>query len=153
MLTQNQSPGGVQIQSSTTLGGETFLFDGYQKHPEAWDELFAAAGTPHGFCQGLVERLGGLTSAEFQGLRTGADLVFINQGITFSVYSDRRGTEKIFTFDLIPRPVEASEWQRLESGLHQRIKALNLFLHDLYHDRRALKERAIPADLVRAPKA
>ena len=65
--------------------------------------------------------------------------MFINQGITFSVYSDRRGVEKIFPFDLIPRPVAGTEWDRLEAGLVQRIQALNLFLHDVYHDQRILQ--------------
>ena len=88
------------------------------------------------------------TSSEFLERRTSADLAFINQGITFSVYSDRRGTEKIFPFDLIPRPVCGKEWDRLEAGLIQRIRALNLFLDDVYHDQRILKEGVIPANLV-----
>ena len=74
--------------------------------------------------------------------RTSADLAFINQGITFSVYSDRRGTEKIFPFDLIPRPVSGKDWDRLEAGLLQRIRALNMFLHDVYHDQRILEREA-----------
>jgi uncharacterized circularly permuted ATP-grasp superfamily protein len=64
------------------------------------------------------------------------------------VYSDRRGVEKIFPFDLIPRPVAATEWVALEAGLRQRIQALNLFLYDVYHDQRILKEKVVPEDLV-----
>lgn len=124
------------------------LFDRYDPHPTAWDELFANGGRPHGHCGALVERLGQFRSDDFQQRRRNADLVFINQGITFSVYSDRRGTEKIFPFDLVPRPVAASEWLQLESGLLQRIKALNLFLHDVYHERRILNEGVVPAELV-----
>ena len=90
----------------------------------------------------------GSTSSEFLERRTSADLAFINNGITFSVYSDRRGIEKIFPFDLIPRPVSGEEWDRLEAGLVQRIRALNLFLDDVYHDQRILKEGVIPANLV-----
>ena len=89
---------------------------------------------------------------EFSTKRTSADLVFVNQGITFSVYSDRRGVEKIFPFDLIPRTIPAAEWADLEAGLVQRIKALNLFLHDVYHDQRILNEKVIPADLVLGSK-
>src|SRR5205085_11275049 len=92
--------------------------------------------------------LGQLLPAEFQQRRTSADLEFINQGITFSVYADRRGVEKIFPFDLIPRPVAAAEWARLEAGLLQRIQAINLFLHDVYHEQRILREGIIPAELV-----
>ncbi len=160
MLMQNSMQGQSQSQGTTPLAppregldGQRLLFDGYQRHPTAWDELFPTADRAHEFCHGLVERLGELTPTEFQSLRTNADLVFINQGITFSVYSDRRGTEKIFPFDLIPRPVADTEWQRLESGLQQRIKALNLFLDDLYHDRRALREGVVPEDLVLQSKA
>jgi uncharacterized circularly permuted ATP-grasp superfamily protein len=112
----------------------------------------AAPGRAHEFCQVLFDRLGGLTVCEFLDRRTSADLAFINNGITFSVYSDRRGTEKIFPFDLIPRPVAASEWDRLEAGLVQRIRALNTFLDDVYHDQRLLKEGVIPADLVTGSK-
>jgi uncharacterized circularly permuted ATP-grasp superfamily protein len=129
------------------------LFAGYRPHPQAWDELFQAPGTAHAHSRQLVERLGQLQSAEFQQRRSSADLVFVNQGITFSVYADRRGVEKIFPFDLLPRPVAAAEWNVLEAGLVQRIQALNLFLHDVYHDQRILREGVVPAELVLQSKA
>ncbi|MFO0823833.1 MAG: circularly permuted type 2 ATP-grasp protein [Gemmataceae bacterium] len=128
------------------------LFDNYQPHDSAWDELFTRTGDPHGHCSTLVERLGRLFTNEFHAKRTNADLAFVNQGITFSVYSDRRGTEKIFPFDLIPRTIPNKEWVKLEAGLVQRIKALNLFLHDVYNEQRILKEGVIPADLVLGSK-
>src|SRR5262245_46982247 len=127
-------------------------FEGYEPHPTAWDELFDRCSDPHTHCNPLIDRLGKLAIPEFHTRRTSADLAFVNQGITFSVYSDRRGTEKIFPFDLIPRPIPASEWQILEAGLVQRIRALNLFLHDVYHERRILEEKVIPADLVLGSK-
>ncbi len=129
-----------------------YLFDGYRLHPSAWDELFGRFGDPHDHCGGLVERLGRLHVAEFLNRRTSADLAFVNQGITFSVYADRRGTEKIFPFDLIPRPIPAAEWVTLETGLVQRIKALNLFLYDVYHDQRIIAEGVVPADLALGSK-
>lgn len=128
------------------------LFDGYVPHPSAWDELFDRAAAPHAHCGTLVERLGRLRASEFLAKRAGADLAFVNQGVTFSVYSDMRGVEKIFPFDLIPRPIPASEWAYLEAGLVQRIRAMNLFLHDVYHDQRILKEKVIPVDLVLGSK-
>ena len=128
------------------------LFDGYAAHPTAWDELFDRHGTPHAHCAALVERLGKLHAPEFLSKRTSADLAFVNQGITFSVYSDRRGVEKIFPFDLMPRTIPASEWACLEAGLVQRVKALNLFLHDVYHDQRILREGVIPTELVLGSK-
>ncbi len=128
------------------------LFGDYQRHPTAWDELFDAAGEPHPHCNLLVDCLNQLRLGEFQKRRTSADLVFVNQGVTFSVYADRRGVEKIFPFDLIPRPVAAAEWVQLEAGLLQRIHALNLFLYDVYHEQRILKEGIIPAELVLGSK-
>src|SRR5438105_3798968 len=128
------------------------LFTGYRPHPTAWDELFKAPGEPHEHCKLLVDRLNQLLINEFQMRRVSADLAFINQGITFSVYADRRGVEKIFPFDLIPRPIPAAEWQALEAGLAQRIRALNLFLHDVYNDQRILKDGVIPSELVLGSK-
>ncbi len=148
MSIQRQTSESMQTQTQSAPKSSSRLFDGYQRHPTAWDELFAAPAELHGHCASLGARLGELTATEFQQLRSGADLAFINQGITFSVYSDRRGVEKIFPFDLIPRPVSADEWRVLEAGLLQRVHALNLFLHDIYHDRRILREGVVPEDLV-----
>jgi uncharacterized circularly permuted ATP-grasp superfamily protein len=143
----------VPVQKAVAEGAATLpLFANYRRHALAWDELFGASGAPHGHCRPLVDRLGGLQASEFQQRRTGADLTFINQGITFSVYSDLRGTEKIFPFDLIPRPVAAAEWVQLEVGLLQRIYALNCFLHDVYHEQRILREKVVPAELVLGSK-
>jgi uncharacterized circularly permuted ATP-grasp superfamily protein len=125
-----------------------YLWTEYAPHIIAWDELFDRRLLPHEHCQALVHWLGQLAVTEFQERRHNADLVFINQGITFSVYADRRGVEKIFPFDLIPRPIAATEWQLLETGLIQRITAINLFLHDVYHDRRILREGVVPEELV-----
>ncbi len=124
------------------------LWGAYTPHPSAYDELFAPDGTAHKHCDALVNWLGQFAVNEFQERRHSADLVFINQGITFSVYADRRGVEKIFPFDLIPRPVAAHEWHPVEAGLRQRIHAINLFLYDVYHDRRILREGVVPEELV-----
>jgi uncharacterized circularly permuted ATP-grasp superfamily protein len=153
---QSQTQAQAQTQTQTLKQGsserktEFPLFRDYARNPKAWDELFAAEGIAHGDCRLLLDRLGRFTAGEFLERRTLADLAFINNGITFSVYSDRRGTEKIFPFDLIPRPVAGHEWDRLEGGLIQRIRALNLFLDDVYHDQRVLREGVIPSDLVLA---
>jgi uncharacterized circularly permuted ATP-grasp superfamily protein len=128
------------------------LFSRYRRHASAWDELFEAPDQPHTHCKKLVEYLGQLHSGTFQVRRGSADMAFVNHGITFSVYSDRRGVEKIFPFDLIPRPVASAEWVRLEAGLAQRVTALNLFLHDVYHEQKILKEGIIPTELVLGSK-
>jgi len=140
------SPAPAGIRSETPPSDR--LFDGYRPHPAAWDELFRGSGDPHAHCRALTGRLGQLKSTEFQARRQSADLVFINQGVTFSVYSDRRGVEKIFPFDLLPRPVAAGEWARLEKGLLQRLQALNFFLDDVYHGQRIIREGVVPAELV-----
>jgi uncharacterized circularly permuted ATP-grasp superfamily protein len=127
---------------------EPHLWDLYTPHDSAWDELFGPERSAHLHCQALAQWLGQLAVGDFQERRRNADLVFINQGITFSVYADRRGVEKIFPFDLIPRPIAAREWQPIETGLVQRIRAINLFLHDVYHERRILREKVVPEELV-----
>lgn len=142
------APARLTPRRNVAMTSKPRLFDKYDAHPAAWDELFDRAGEPHDHCSTLVERLGRLHTAEFQSRRSSADLAFVNQGITFSVYSDRRGVEKIFPFDLIPRTIPAKEWVSLEAGLVQRVRALNLFLHDVYHGQRILKEGVIPAELV-----
>jgi uncharacterized circularly permuted ATP-grasp superfamily protein len=138
----------VQATAHSPVEQDSLLWTDYAPPAKAWDELFNRDIQPHDHCQALVNWLGQLGVTEFQERRYNADLVFINQGITFSVYADRRGVEKIFPFDLIPRPVAADEWIKLETGLRQRIKAINLFLYDVYHDRRILREGIVPEALV-----
>ena len=86
--------------------------------------------------------------AQFEERRQHADLSFLLQGITFTVYSDGRGTERLFPFDLIPRIIPNSEWQRIDRGLSQRVVALNLFLQDVYGKQRIFADRQIPRSLV-----
>ncbi|MCE1118437.1 MULTISPECIES: circularly permuted type 2 ATP-grasp protein [Pseudomonas] len=82
--------------------------------------------------------------------RREADLLFHRAGITFTLYGDEQGTERLIPFDIIPRSIKASEWQKVERGCIQRVQALNLFLADVYHDQRILKQGIIPAGQVLA---
>lgn len=148
MMFTSTLAGPMPAVASPKTGTDQSLFAGYRLHPTAWDELFRASNEPHEHCKLLVDRLGQMMMSEFGLRRVSADLAFVNQGITFSVYSDRRGVEKIFPFDLMPRPVASSEWKILEAGLIQRIQALNMFLHDIYHERHILKEGVVPEELV-----
>jgi uncharacterized circularly permuted ATP-grasp superfamily protein len=100
----------------------------------------------------VLELLEGLGAAEFRARRKLADATFLRSGVTFSVYSDQRGAERIFPFDLIPRLVTASDWERLRLGLEQRVRALNLFLGDVYGEQRILREGVIPSELVLGAK-
>jgi uncharacterized circularly permuted ATP-grasp superfamily protein len=127
------------------------MFDNYQVDG-LFDEVFQASGQPRSHYASLVSRLKGLGLPAFERRRRMTDVLFRNQGITFTVYSDARGVEKIFPFDLVPRVVPADEWDSIERGLVQRITALNLFCQDIYHDQRILKERIIPPELIYGAK-
>ena len=114
----------------------------------AFDEMFATAGDPRLQYQALYHRLLELAPSELKKRQQTADIAFLNQGITFTVYGHDAGTEKIFPYDLLPRIITSSEWTTLERGLAQRIHALNLFLKDLYNDEKILKDGVIPRELV-----
>jgi len=112
---------------------------------EFFDEMIGAGGRVRPHYQRLTERLDTLPESDFNSRRAAVDLAFLRRGVTFTVYNDSEGTERIFPFDLIPRIIPASEWKRLEAGLIQRITALNLFLGDIYHKQKILKDKVIPA--------
>ncbi len=123
------------------------MFDAY--HVDGlYDEMFVSAGEPRAHYRAVAERLAALGTEAFEKRRKMADITFRNQGITFTVYKDAAGVEKIFPFDLVPRIIPASEWQTIERGLTQRITALNLFCHDIYREQRILREKVIPPELV-----
>jgi len=109
-----------------------------------FDEMLTAQGEPRSHYHRFRELFQTLTLPEFEHKRQSVDLAFLRQGITFNVYGDKAGAEKIFPFDLLPRIIPAREWEYLERGLVQRITALNLFLHDLYHEQKILKDGVIP---------
>ncbi len=117
-----------------------------------FDEMFASCDQVRPHYRRLSERLGTLPLKEFDQRRAAVDLAFLRRGVTFTVYHDNAGTERIFPFDLIPRIIPNSEWQRIEAGLVQRITALNLFLDDVYHSQKCLKDKIIPAQLILGAK-
>jgi uncharacterized circularly permuted ATP-grasp superfamily protein len=135
------------------MDAATPLLADYRGLPGTWDELYTETGAPRPAFRKVVDALGAHTRAGFASCQALAERALLNQGVTFSVYSDQRGTEKIFPFCLVPRMVSAPDWARLEEGLRQRIQALELFLDDLYGEQRILRDGAIPADLVLASKA
>jgi uncharacterized circularly permuted ATP-grasp superfamily protein len=122
------------------------LFDDYTDDG-FFDEMFDAPGQPRPHYARLYERLRELSRAEFDERIRLADIAFLYQGITFTVYGGQEGIERIFPFDLAPRIIPQAEWQLLDRGLRQRMTALNLFLHDIYHEQRILREGVVPADL------
>ncbi|HEY8924840.1 MAG TPA: circularly permuted type 2 ATP-grasp protein [Polyangia bacterium] len=109
-------------------------------------------GTPRSHTRRATRILDGLSPKEFAKAQSLAELSLYSQGVTFSVYSDQRGTEKIFPICLVPRVISGAEWSRVEKGLAQRIAALNLFLDDMYGEQKILKAKNIPADLILGAK-
>ena len=114
----------------------------------AFDEMREPGGEVRPHYRALAETLARLPPDELQRRKQSADLSFLTQGITFTVYGRDEGTERIFPYDLLPRLVTAAEWDRIERGLTQRITALNLFLRDVYSDAKILNDRVIPRELV-----
>jgi uncharacterized circularly permuted ATP-grasp superfamily protein len=117
-----------------------------------FDEMFSAPGVVRPHYQKLLERFREMEAGEFDRKILLAEKSYLNQGITFTVYSGDEGTERIFPFDLIPRIIPADEWAHIERGLVQRLTALNLFLHDVYHDQRIIKEKVVPGHVVLSAK-
>jgi uncharacterized circularly permuted ATP-grasp superfamily protein len=117
-----------------------------------FDEMFTPAGGPRPHYAPLARRLIKIAPGAFDRRRRMADVSFRNQGITFTVYGDQRGVEKIFPFDLLPRIIPADEWDTIERGLVQRLTALNLFCRDVYHEQKILKAGIIPPALVYGAK-
>jgi uncharacterized circularly permuted ATP-grasp superfamily protein len=117
-----------------------------------FDEMVTTESHVRNHYQRFVDRFGIVNRDEFEAKRRAVDLAFLRQGITFNVYGDSQGTERIFPFDLIPRIIPAAEWEHLERGLEQRITALNLFLHDVYHGQRIMKDGVVPPFYVLSAK-
>src|SRR5580658_3517179 len=115
---------------------------------EAYDEMVTPDGTPRPQYEHLYQTLRELPASEFRRRQQISDLSFLHQGITFTVYGRKEGTERIFPNDLLPRIITNDEWTRIEKGLAQRITALNLFLRDLYHEGRILNDGVVPRELV-----
>ncbi len=113
-----------------------------------YDEMFLPDGTPRPEARALVERIEGLPAGELIRRHTAAEQALLNTGITFTVYGDEAGTERIFPFDIVPRIISHDAWDPIERGLTQRVKALNLFIDDVYHDRKIIRDGVVPAEVV-----
>ena len=120
----------------------------YQPGSAFHDEMFAQDGQVRPHYAGVMSYLERLGISEFERRRAMLDVAFRNQGITFTVYGDAEGTERTFPFDPVPRIIPAGEWAHLEAGLTQRVRALNAFLNDIYHEGQILADGVIPSELV-----
>ncbi len=126
-------------------------FDDYDPG-DFYDELFIAKGQPRPEVAPLIERINSLSINELQHRQQAAQKALLQLGATFNVYSDTQGTERVLPFDIIPRIVTAPDWAWLERGLKQRIKALNLFLSDIYGDQKIVKDGIIPEEIITSSK-
>ncbi|NBV38308.1 MAG: circularly permuted type 2 ATP-grasp protein [Verrucomicrobia bacterium] len=118
------------------------------KPNKLFDELIDESGKVRPYYKTIVDRLSALSQEELKTKIRSLELLFLKQGITFTVYGDEKGTERVFPFDPFPRVIPAPEWETIEAGLVQRITALNLFLYDVYHEQRIIKEGIIPKEVV-----
>ncbi|MBI3375868.1 MAG: circularly permuted type 2 ATP-grasp protein [Betaproteobacteria bacterium] len=118
-----------------------------------FDEMYLPDGTVREHFAPLAEWLASMPPERVAEKRREADLLFHRVGITFAVYGDEQGAERLIPFDTIPRIIPRAEWEMLERGLKQRVNALNRFLHDIYHGQEILKAGVIPAEQVLANEA
>jgi uncharacterized circularly permuted ATP-grasp superfamily protein len=122
------------------------LLAGYN-HSVAWDEMHDANSVRQHY-QPIIQRLAAMEFPSIREYHQMASELFMSQGVTFTVYSDDAGIERIFPFDIIPRIITGAEWAKIEAGIKQRLRALNMFLNDIYHAQEILKDGVIPAWLI-----
>jgi uncharacterized circularly permuted ATP-grasp superfamily protein len=138
------SPASGPLSTPSAMPFDAYGIDGF------YDEMFLAEGTPRACCRPLFDRVQGLSCDDLLRRQRSAERSMLRLGITFNVYGDRQGTERIIPFDILPRIIQEQEWHWIERGLKQRITALNLFIGDIYHDQKILKDGAIPEHVVRS---
>src|SRR2546426_2661292 len=127
-------------------------FCGYETG-DFFDEMIGENGLPRAATRPLARNIESLPDGELVNRQQAADQALIQMGITFNVYGESAGMEKTLPFDLVPRIVQAAEWDRIERGLKQRIRAVNLFIDDLYHERKIIGDGVVPEEIVFTSKA
>jgi uncharacterized circularly permuted ATP-grasp superfamily protein len=118
-----------------------------------FDEMFSEGCRPRPAAQALIKTIESLAEGELLRRQQAAERALLQMGITFNVYGEQAGVEKIFPFDILPRIVSGVEWNRIERGLKQRIRALNLFINDIYHQQTILKDGIVPRDMILSAKS
>lgn len=136
------------MKDSIQLNGNS-IFSSYNLEKNLYDEVFDQTGKVKKYYQKVLSLFNKLTLQDLKKLNEFARASFFNQGVTFAVYSDNmKGVERIFPFDLFPRIITLKEWENLEKGIIQRNRAINMFLYDIYHDRKVLKDKIVPSELI-----
>ena len=133
---------------SQRRASEGGVFTDYDLDPSYYDEMFGTDGSARQACKRLNAALAELAPEDLTRLQEGVYRHFLHEGITFTVLDAERATEQIIPIDCVPRVLTGAEWEHIERGLKQRLTALNLFLKDVYHDGRCLRDKIVPIDLV-----
>lgn len=118
----------------------------------AFDELIAPDGQPRPLARDLCDYISGLGEQELAGRVAAVDAAIMTSGITFTVYTEAGNIDRAWPFDVIPRMIERREWERVEQGLKQRLKALNLFINDLYNEQRIVRDGVFPIEVLKDSK-
>ncbi|RIV17606.1 circularly permuted type 2 ATP-grasp protein [Fibrisoma montanum] len=150
MLAQTQTLNGM-TQSQGQTAAVNFSFSDYQIE-NFFDEMFAGDSQVRPGYTPFRQRVEQLTREELISRQHAAERALMSMGITFNVYSEGEGTERIMPIDIIPRIIESAEWNQLELGLIQRIKAINMFIDDVYNEQRILNDGVVPRDLIESSK-
>ena len=124
------------------------LFSSYDKLPKTWDEMYNDNSEFRKQYEGFIKYLEDTSPEKLTKKEDLSKQLFMSQGVTFTVYNDNEGIEKIFPFDIVPRIITAKEWSKIESGIKQRLKALNLFIKDIYNEQFIIKDGIIPGELI-----
>ncbi|MDX1508209.1 MAG: circularly permuted type 2 ATP-grasp protein, partial [Woeseiaceae bacterium] len=128
------------------LGSKQYSAAGY------FDELIQEDGSARPHARELVDYFSGMDAGELLDRQRAVDSTIVDMGISFTIYSEGDNIDRAWPLDLIPRAMPGSEWDRVENGLKQRVLALNLFIDDLYNDRRILKDKIVPKELIDSSK-
>ena len=147
---ESSNVGPLRYSSPELLHGifAAINFDKYILESSVYDEMFQPGGAPREHCRRLHETLSQLSVEELSSIQERVTRSYSNEGISFTVYGDEEGEERIIPVDCLPRVLSGAEWGYLETGLAQRVKALNLFLEDVYGEARIIDDGVIPADMV-----
>lgn len=145
-----QSPGQIRMEQSQQNGDNSQLHFRNYDTEGFFDELVDEHGRARPGAELLLQRIEALPDGELLQRQQMAERSLFRMGITFNVYGDDQGAEKIFPFDLVPRVIAAAEWERMERGLKQRIRTLNLFIDDIYHDQQIVKDGVVPEPILKS---
>jgi uncharacterized circularly permuted ATP-grasp superfamily protein len=141
---QGQNGAGQQQQQ---FSSEMLNFHEYDVGP-FYDEMFDELAVPRADCEPLFERMQAISADDLSRRKHAAARSMLQLGITFAVYGDQQGSERIIPFDIVPRIIRQTEWEWMERGLKQRIAALNAFLQDIYHDQKIVRDGVIPEHVI-----